>query len=182
MATMTTWLTGSADGSQVLSVGAVGQVINNLRTLRILRSLKMISRFQKVRLIILSVTKALSAMLLIAMLLGISMYILAVIGVMYFKEKYRKFIEQQLLSVVDPLRIDTSTITKDTFTANILLCQTFREHEKFKSEDDAGYCGLLYPNSFDGLLNTIWTLFRLFTLDGWLSVYKDLSNVLGTVA
>ena len=40
------------------STGDLGVVASNMRTFRILRSLKVVSRFQKVRLIVLAVTKA----------------------------------------------------------------------------------------------------------------------------
>ena len=40
------------------STNDLGVVASNMRTFRILRSLKMVSRFQKVRLIVLAVTKA----------------------------------------------------------------------------------------------------------------------------
>ena len=44
--------------SSKVSTSDVSVIAQNMRTFRILRSLKMVSRFQKVRLIVLAVTKA----------------------------------------------------------------------------------------------------------------------------
>ena len=59
-------------------------VAENMRTFRVLRSLKMVSRFQKVRLIVMAVTKAFQAMIFITVLLFIFAYIFAIIGVICF--------------------------------------------------------------------------------------------------
>ena len=59
-------------------------VAENLRTFRVLRSLKMVSRFQKVRLIVLAVTKAFQEMIFISVLMFIFLYIFAIIGIIFF--------------------------------------------------------------------------------------------------
>eukprot|EP00794_Sanderia_malayensis_P009747 gene9747-10744_t len=60
-------------------------IADNLRTFRILRSLKMVSRFAQLRIIVLTILKALKSMAFILMLLATFMYIFAVTGTVMFK-------------------------------------------------------------------------------------------------
>ncbi|KAI0224143.1 Cation channel sperm-associated protein 2 [Lamellibrachia satsuma] len=79
-----------------VSTSDVSVIAQNMRTFRILRSLKMVSRFQKVRLIVLAVTKAFQEMVFITVLLFVFAYIFAIIGVIFFSAqlyKHRKELE-----------------------------------------------------------------------------------------
>ncbi|XP_065060530.1 cation channel sperm-associated protein 2-like isoform X2 [Rhopilema esculentum] len=64
-------------------------VADNLRTFRILRSLKMVSRFAQLRIIVLTMLKALKSMAFILMLLATFMYIFAVTGTVMFTSHHK---------------------------------------------------------------------------------------------
>eukprot|EP00112_Aurelia_sp_Birch-Aquarium-sp1_P010828 Seg2299.5 transcript_id=Seg2299.5/GoldUCD/mRNA.D3Y31 product="Cation channel sperm-associated protein 2" protein_id=Seg2299.5/GoldUCD/D3Y31 len=104
-------------------------VARNLRTFRILRSLKVVSRFAQLRIIVLTMLKALKSMAFILMLLATLLYIFAVTGTVMF-------------------------------TA----------HSKSTRKD------IHYKHSFSGLVKSILTLFRLFTLDHWFEILIDLGK------
>ncbi|KAK2189943.1 hypothetical protein NP493_93g04023 [Ridgeia piscesae] len=76
--------------SSKVSTSDVSVIAQNMRTFRILRSLKMVSRFQKVRLIVLAVTKAFQEMVFITVLLFVFAYIFAIIGVIFFSAELYK--------------------------------------------------------------------------------------------
>ncbi|XP_039261696.1 cation channel sperm-associated protein 2-like [Styela clava] len=70
--------------------GGVMAALGFLRVLRITRLLKMVSRFEQARIILMAVTKAFSAMSFILLLLGLFMWMFAIMGEVLF-DRYTDF-------------------------------------------------------------------------------------------